>query len=360
MFEKEITFDRFIRGTLVVTGLVAGLLLLHYLSDLLLPFFIAWVVAYMLYPFVAFLQYRLHLRSRILCITLCLVLLFTLLLGISLLVIPGVIHEGARLSTLAVQLTQDFLGDTGVAQHIEQFIQQNLTSSTVVKLISQDQVQETIQSILWYIWQLMTQTLGLLKALFTLFIFFLYTFFLLLDYERIFINWHRAIPAAHRPFAQQLVGDVLLGMNNYFRGQTLIALIVGILFAIGFSIVGLPMAIGLGLFIGILNLVPYLQLLGFAPALLCVAMHSLDTGQSFWAVMGWTLLVFIVVQIIQDMILVPRIMSQAMGLKPAVILLSLSIWGSLLGFIGLIIALPLTTLCISYYKRYILKEEGEK
>ena len=67
-------------------------------------------------------------------------------------------------------------------------------------------------------------------------------------------------------------------------------------------------------------------------------------------------MVFLVVQAIQDMILTPKIMGNAMGMNAAVMLLSLSIWGSLLGFVGLIIALPLTTLLISYYKRYVLKE----
>ena len=81
-----------------------------------------------------------------------------------------------------------------------------------------------------------------------------------------------------------------------------------------------------------------------------------ETGQSFWVILLCALAVFAVVQTIQDMYLTPRIMGHAMGLNPAIILLALSVWGSLLGFIGLIIALPLTTLCLSYYKRFILKE----
>jgi predicted PurR-regulated permease PerM len=68
-------------------------------------------------------------------------------------------------------------------------------------------------------------------------------------------------------------------------------------------------------------------------------------------------IVFVVVQGIQDLFLVPKIMGKAMGLNPAVILLSLSIWGSLLGIVGMIIALPITTLLISYYKRFILNKE---
>ena len=86
-------------------------------------------------------------------------------------------------------------------------------------------------------------------------------------------------------------------------------------------------------------------------------MKSAETGQSFWRILLACFIVFVVVQGIQDLFLVPKIMGKAMGLNPAVILLSLSIWGSLLGIVGMIIALPITTLLISYYKRFILNKE---
>ncbi|MDE7408357.1 MAG: AI-2E family transporter, partial [Muribaculaceae bacterium] len=64
--------------------------------------------------------------------------------------------------------------------------------------------------------------------------------------------------------------------------------------------------------------------------------------------------VYIVVQAIQDLVLTPKIMGKAMGLNPAIILLSLSVWGSLLGLLGMILALPMTTLLLSYYERYVI------
>jgi predicted PurR-regulated permease PerM len=148
-------------------------------------------------------------------------------------------------------------------------------------------------------------------------------------------------------------------MNSYFRGQGTVAFIVGVLFSIGFLMVGMPMAVGLGMFMGLLNLVPYLQTLGFVPMALLSLLKAADTGENFWWIFFLGFLVVAVVQILQDAVLVPKIMGSAMGLNPAVILLSLSIWGSLLGFIGLIIALPLTTLLISYYRQFILDESPE-
>lgn len=357
VFHQEITFDRFVRGLLFLLGAVAVIWLLRYLSNVLLPFFIAWIAAYMLYPVVRFLQYRCHLRYRIPCIFISMLLVLAAIAGVFMLVVPGIVAEGGRLGTLATTLAQHHLGgDTIIAQTITQFVEQYLNKNAIVELISKDQVQTALQTLILEAWNVLSQTVGILMGVLTVFVVLLYTFFLLLDYEYIVEGWADMVPAPQRPFLQQLVSDVAEGMNSYFRGQSLIALSVGILFAIGFQIVGLPMAIGLGLFIGVLNLVPYLQLLGFLPALLCVTMRSLDTGQNFWIVLLWTLVVFAVVQAIQDLVLTPRIMGKAMGLSPTVILLSLSVWGALLGFIGLIIALPLTTLCISYYKRYLLKQ----
>lgn len=116
------------------------------------------------------------------------------------------------------------------------------------------------------------------------------------------------------------------------------------------------MAIGLGILIGILSLIPYVHGLAFIPMVILSLLKAADTGQNFWVIIASATGVFVIVQIITDMVLTPKIMGKAMGLNPAVILLSLSVWGALLGFIGLIIALPLTTLIIAYYQRYITKE----
>ena len=147
-------------------------------------------------------------------------------------------------------------------------------------------------------------------------------------------------------------------MNRYFRGQAFVALCVGILFSIGFLIIDFPLAIGLGLFIGALNMVPYLQIIGFVPTIILAILKASDTGGNFWIIIASAMAVFIVVQAIQDGFIVPRVMGKITGLNPAIILLSLSIWGSLMGMLGMIIALPLTTLMLSYYQRFIINREN--
>ncbi len=187
----------------------------------------------------------------------------------------------------------------------------------------------------------------------------LYTFFILLDWESLSRNWLKIFPKDNRDFWQSLMHDVERALNSYIRGQGLVALIMGILFCIGFTIIGFPMAIGLGILIGILDLVPYLHTFALIPTVFLALMKAADTGENFWIIFISALAVFAIVQIIIDMIVTPKIMGKAMGMNPAILLLSLSIWGALLGFIGLIIALPLTTIIMAYWQRYVSGDEDE-
>ena len=153
--------------------------------------------------------------------------------------------------------------------------------------------------------------------------------------------------------------DVEKELNNYIRGQSLVALIMGILFCIGFTIIDFPMAIGLGILIGIMDLVPYLHTFALIPTAFLALLKAADTGQNFWIIFAGAFAVFCVVQVIIDMVVTPKVMGKAMGLNPAILLLALSVWGALLGFIGLIVALPLTTILIAYYQRYVTKDKAK-
>ncbi len=201
---------------------------------------------------------------------------------------------------------------------------------------------------------LITGTASFIMGLVGLAVIGLYLVFLLLDYQKVRHGWKDLLPPAYREAVTGFVSDFDSAMRRYFRGQAAVASIVGVLCAMGFWLIDLPMGILLGLFIGLLNMVPYLQVVGLIPAFLLALVHSLEAGSNLWAVLGLTGLVFVVVQIIQDAILVPKIMGRVTGLSPAMILLSLSIWGKLLGIFGLLIALPMTCLLLAYYHRFLV------
>lgn len=272
------------------------------------------------------------------------------------LIIPPAIAEFVRFRDLIA----DFIKETGnstIARNIEIFFQQNIDQNAFIRLLHENNVMEALKVAINQLWSLVAQTFDIIIALLGFCMVLLYLFFILLDYEKLSEGWIKLVPKRSRRFAAALVDDVQHGMNSYFRGQALVAFLVGVLFSIGFLIIDFPLAIGLGMFIGFLNLVPYMQGFGFIPTVLLALLKANDTGENFWLILLSACIVFIVVQSIQDAFLVPKIMGKLMGLNPAVILLSLSAWGSLLGLIGLIIALPLTTLLLSYYRRFIERDE---
>ena len=357
MERKQITFDTFIRGVMAAIVVVGIVMLLKRLSGVLVPFFLAWLVAYLLFPLVKFFQYRCRMKYRILAILSAFIVTGTVISGVFMLMIPPIIEEGGRVASLIVNYVQTDATMSNIPRLIQHYIHDNFDIEQVKKLVTQDGFIDTVKETIPKVWSVIAQSISIVSSVFSLTMVALYTLFILLDYEEITKGWAELLPRRYRPFAKRLVADVEEGMNKYFRGQALVALCVGILFSIGFLIIGFPMAIGLGLFIGLLNMVPYLQLVGFIPTIILAIVKAADTGQNFWLIMLMALVVFAVVQTIQDTFLTPKIMGHVTGLNSAIILLSLSIWGSLLGILGMIIALPMTTLLINYYQKYIIHKE---
>ena len=346
MERKKITFDSFIRGSICCALIVGLLILFKRLSGVLLPFFVAWLIAYMIYPLVKFFQYKLRFKSRIISIF-CALFSITIV-GISLfyLLVPPMLAEMGRMNDLLVTyLTNGTYSSGTVPPTLSEFIHKHIDLQALNRILSEENIMNTIKETVTKLWALVAESINILFSVFASFIILLYVVFILLDYESIAEGWLHLLPGKYRTFASNLVNDIQDGMNRYFRGQAFVAFCVGI---------------SLGLFIGALNMVPYLQIIGFLPTIVLAILKAADTGENFWVILAGALIVFIVVQAIQDGFLVPRIMGKITGLNPAIILLSLSIWGSLLGMLGMIIALPLTTLMLSYYQRFIINKEKIK
>ena len=353
----KFTYDNVVRGILwaiVITGIV---MLLNRLSAVLVPFFLAWLIAYLLFPLVKFFQYRCHLKYRFVGILCSFLVVGLVLTGIIMLMVPPVVDETMRVKELLVAYLSQSQLLNNVPDTIEDFIRGHLTVEDIKTIVTHDGFLDGVKATVPKLWDVITQSISVVSSLFTLTMVVLYTLLILSAYERLTTGWPRLLPERYRPFATQLVRDVEESMNKYFRGQAMVAFCVGVLFSIGFLIIDFPMAVGLGLFIGLLNMVPYLQLIGFVPTILLAIVKAAETGQNFWMIMLMAVVVFAVVQAIQDAILTPKIMGHVTGLNSAIILLSLSIWGSLMGILGMIIVLPMTTLLISYYQKYIVKNK---
>lgn len=357
--EKRYTFDRVVRLALAAGLLWAVVSLLDHLSDALIPFVIALVGAYLLAPLVDRVQRVIKRRG----VAMAIVLFGTGLVFVcaAWFILPLAGREVAHMADVIRQ----FLSDSDLARNaakrlppdLWQWARDMLARPDIQEFLSSgsllDVAKAAAAKLLPGVWGVLSGAFEVVLALVGSLMILLYLVFLLADFPRYKEGWPTLFPESWQDHAKGFMAEFEAAMQQYFRGQALIAAIVGVLFAVGFSIIGLPMAILLGLFIGLLNMVPYLQTIGLAPALLLALIQALETGTGFWAAILPVLAVFGVVQLVQDALLTPRIMGERLGLSPAVILLSLSIWGKLLGMLGLIIALPMTCLLWAWYRRWI-------
>jgi len=361
--DRSFTFDRVVRLALFA-GLAWGLvLLLDYLSDVLLPFFAGLVVAYFLDPVTNRVQHVI--KQRVLA---ALFTLVSITLAVSLVawfMVPMVGNELAQMGRTVSKMA----ANTELAQAAKEHLPENVWEE-VNEILKRDDVKryltsdgavqmakDTAKNLLPGAWGVLSGAANVLTFITGILVIMLYVVFLLIDYHNMAARWRDYLPPSIRDDVSGFVEEFIQATNRYFRSQALVACCVAVLFAISFSIIGLPLAILMGIFIGLLNMVPYLQIVGTIPCLLLAGLKALEQGDNFLGALGLVLLVFGVVQLIQETVLVSRFQGEAMGLSPAIILLSISVWGKLLGFLGLILALPLTCLGLAYYRRYLWKFE---
>ena len=355
MFRETITFDRFVRLLGYLLLAVCLIFLISKLTNVLLPFVIGWLLAYLLWPVVKFVQYKMHFRNRPLSIIVTFLGVAFIIGGVLWFIIPPMIEQFQKLGELITSYIHRSANIDSIPEAVTQWTQEH--SKDLEQFFRSDEFTSTVKSVVPQVFHVLDHTVSMVFSIAASLIALLYMFFILMDYEYLTHNWVKLFPKKNRPFWNGLAQDAGRELNNYVRGQGLVALIMGVLFCIGFTIIGFPMAIGLGILIGIMDLVPYLHTLALIPTVLLALLKAADTGQNFWLVLLSALAVFAIVQVIIDMVVTPKVMGKAMNLNPAVLLLSLSVWGALLGFIGLIIALPLTTLLMAYYQRYVTRED---
>lgn len=348
---KPYTFDRVVRIIFSLALVAAIIYLLDILKGVLLPFCVACLIAYMLEPVVQYNRKLLHVKGRILPIILTIVEVILIVGLLGYFFIPSIFNELHQMGQLMSRYAESaethipFLPDT-----IHDVLKNHIDFKSIASEMSGQDIQTLVQKVFSFV----SSSLSLLLGILAWFVVFLYVIFIMLDYERLMLSFRLMVPPKYRRGAYKVGRDIKSSMNHYFRGQALIALIVAVVYAIGFSIVGLPLGIVIGLFNGILFMVPYLVYVSVIPVTLMCLVYAVDQSVDFWTVWMECMAVYVVAQSLADIVLTPKIMGKAMGMNPAIILLSLSIWGTLLGFLGMIIALPLTALLISYYEQYVI------
>lgn len=353
MQNRPFTLDRITRLFLGAVILAAVIFLLLYLKGVLLPFLVAILIAYILEPVVQLNRSVLHLKGRILAVFCTLFEITTLLCILGYFCIPSIFEESHQMAALIKKYMSEGEHTPLLPDFVHQYIKSNIDLAQLAEKLARQDLTQIIQKS----FSIVSGGISFLLSVLEWLLMFIYIIFIMLDYENLMRGFKLMVPPRYRIRTFRLLNNVKLSMNHYFRGQALIALIIAISYSIGFSIIGLPMAVVIGLTIGVLFMVPYLQYITLIPVTLLCIVYSVDSDISFWTIWWECIALYAFNEVLANLFLTPKILGKAMGLNPAIILLSLSIWGSLLGILGMIIALPATTLLISYYNNYLTRHE---
>jgi predicted PurR-regulated permease PerM len=194
-------------------------------------------------------------------------------------------------------------------------------------------------------------TIGTLLVLIPLF-----SFYFLWRYNDIVRVIHDHLPAMHRPRIVYMVTTIDVAVARFFRGRLIVCLVVGALLALGWSVIGVPYSVLLGMSAAFLNLVPLLSLLVLPPALLFAFLGANQAGVPWaWPVL-LAMVVYMAVQAIDAFVLTPAIQGQAAGLHPLVVVIALLIGGQLAGLLGLLLAIPITSTLKTLAAEWVLPE----
>lgn len=343
------TADRIMQLIIGTAITVLLILLVRYLSGVLLPFFVACFIAYLLQPLVRINQRLLHCKGRALPSIVTLVDIIIIIGLIIYLFMPSVIRELDELNKIIVEISKGQLSMPPAYRRAIEYASRYLDPEYLRSFLTGDHLMSIINRGT----SLIEESLDLVLAICSWLLTIIYVLFILIDYPTISRGFKLIVPHKYRAGFMAIFAEVSSNMNKYFRGQGLVALCAMVFYCTGFSIVGLPLAIPMGLLVGLLYMIPYFQYITLIPVAVICFIYSLGGEASFLPMLGKCGLVYLVSQCICDYIITPHVMGREMGLNAAVILLALSVWGSLLGIIGMIIALPVTSMIMTYYTRYI-------
>lgn len=343
------TVDRIMWLVIGLAMTAALIYLVRYLSNVLLPFFVACFIAYILQPIVNMNRRLTRTKGRVIPSILTLVDMAVVIALVVYIFLPSVLKE---LNMLGGILKSVSSGDVQLPKFyvtVVDFINKYFNPDNISGMLDGSHIEALLSKGS----SLLEESIGVVMEILSWLLTLIYILFILIDYPQISRGFKLIIPHKYRPRTMVVVRDVENSMNHYFRGQGVVAMCAAVFYCIGFSIVGLPLAIPMGIIVGVLYMIPYFQYVTLIPVAAICFVYSLGGSVEFLPEMGKCLLVYVVSQCICDYVITPHIMGKEMGLNPAIILLSLSVWGSLLGIIGMIIALPVTALIMTYYERYI-------
>lgn len=398
-------------GILVLGSLLVGLIsligqLFGFLQPVLVPLLVAGIIAYLLDPVVRWLEKRG--MKRLWAVTTVFVLMLITASLLALALMPAVQRMREMVSpkpanTLQTQVTQEVAPDAHLVPQLARFLHKakkdHANNPVGWALTETDDAGEAIPAVtdvkvdedkIDFFWKtrigrtlfeskgtiletgrrwLSTGTsklLGFLGLVLGMIMVPVYLFFFLKDSASIRDHWHDYVPLKASRFKTELV-DTLKEINRYlisfFRGQMLVAMIDGLLVGIALEIFQLPYGFLIGIFMAVLGVIPYIgNILCLIPACIIAFLHAQGGAAPFdLSPMGYVfgvLIIFVSVQQINSLVTAPKIVGDSVGLHPLTVIFSMLFWSLVLGgFVGALLAVPMTAAVKVLFRRYIWERQ---
>lgn len=274
---RPYTFDRVVRLVISLCIFAFAIWLINLLKDVLLPFCVACLIAYLFEPFVQYNRRLLHLKGRIIAIF---VTLFEAMMFFGLLCyfcIPSVIEEMHQMARLLRDYANSDVSITYLPPQLHDVLKRNIDFEQMAQALTRQDIEGLFHKGM----SVLSGGVHVVLSIVAWLIVFLYVIFIMLDYDKLMNGFRLMVPPRARPVAYKIGRDIKDSMNHYFRGQALIACVVAVIYCVGFLLCGLPLAVILGLGTAVLFMIPYCQYLSIIPVTLLCLVESAGEGGGF-------------------------------------------------------------------------------
>jgi len=305
------------------------------LKGALTPLVAALVIAYLFDPLID--RFEARGFSRGAAIGLLLAVVGATLFGVAFVLIPALQRELAALSERLPGDLERALSTLGPRIERDLGIALPRTIHDAIESVRHGDVALPLDAVRGLLEQLLRGVTGTVGALVSLLIIPVLAYYLLVEFDRIRLALLDLVPRAHQATVASGAARIDSLIAGFIRGQLTVCLALGALYAIGFAVIGIDLAIAIGVASGLLAIIPYV---GGAVALVSsvgMALLRFGVGSELALVIGW----YLVVQALESFVLTPRIVGKSLGMHPVTVIVALMIGGDLLGFLGLLVAVPL-------------------
>ncbi len=327
-----------------------ALLFLYLARHVAIPFFVAFALAYLLDPIVDKMEsWRI---SRTVSVVLLMLVFFSICLIAGVLLFPVLQLQAENLAKNLpeyIRVVQEWLRPVlerfGGMDHtkIQEFLNEGLERFGELPI-------KILGFATQFLWDSVSNLFSIVLMVFNLVIIPVAMFYLLRDFDTINAKLLNLVPPRLRERTLEIVGDIDRVLASFVRGQMMVALLMGVLYSIGLFFCQTPLSLSIGFLAGLANLVPYLGIIvGFVPAAVLTYLQTQD-----WILVFGVVGVFAAVQMLEGMVLTPRILGENIGLHPVAVLFAVLLGGDLFGLVGIILGVPVVAVLNVLLRRGIL------